>query len=145
MNSFQLPVMATPTRAALGVPTARRRIDPIDEPARRLGAKRAALQARRVAASGPTDCRRMCGVEPGTLLLVSNNDLVTFFLRSTTFGLLMERTQRQVGGMCLVQTMVFPDPESFDRWCGFEPLRFEDGLLFGKLVRQGHAALAPIR
>lgn len=145
MKSFQLPVVASPTLAALGTPAARRRIDPIDEPARRLGAKRAALQARRVAASGPTDRRRMYGVEPGTLLLVSQNNLVTFLLRSTTFGLLMERTQRQIRGVCLVQTMMFPDLESFDRWCGFEPLRFEDGLLFSKLVRQGHVALAPLR
>ncbi|WP_428299833.1 hypothetical protein [Hydrogenophaga sp.] len=66
-------------------------------------------------------------------------------LRSTTFGLLMERTQRQIHGVCLVQAMVFPDAESFDRWCGCEPLRFEDGLLFNKLVREGHAALAHIR
>lgn len=144
MNSFQLSMAATPAHADLGRLVAKRRLDPIDEPARPLGAKRAALQTRRAATSGPTARRSRCGAEPGTSLLGSHDDKVTFLLRSTTCGLLMERTQRQVDGVCLVQTMAFSDTESFDRWCGCEPLRFEDGLLFGKLVREGHAALAHI-
>lgn len=45
----------------------------------------------------------------------------------------------------LVQMMVFGDVKSFDHWCEVEPLRFEDGLLFSKLVREGHAAFADHR
>jgi hypothetical protein len=144
MNSFQLPMAATPAHAELGQRVAKRHLDPIDEPARPLGKKRAALQTQRVSTSGPTARRRRCSAEPGTSLLGSHDEKVTFLLRSTTFGLLMERTQRQHDGVCLVQTMVFPDTESFDRWCDCEPMRFEDGLLFSKLVREGHAALAHI-
>jgi len=70
---------------------------------------------------------------------------VTILLRATNYGLLMERTQHQGTGMRLVQMMVFGDVKSFDHWCAVEPLRFEDGLLFSKLVREGHAALADHR
>jgi hypothetical protein len=145
MNGFELPTATTPAHSTLERPVAKRRLDPIDKPARPLGTKRAALQRQRVTTSTRPARQRRCGTEPGISLLASHDDKVTFLLRSTTFGLLMERTQRQIHGVCLVQAMVFPDAESFDRWCGCEPLRFEDGLLFNKLVREGHAALAHIR
>jgi class 3 adenylate cyclase len=74
--------------------------------------------------------------------LTSDNAAVTLVLRRTEHGLLIERTQRQAVGVRLVQTLMFADLRSFDHWCTFEPLRFEDGLLFGKLVREGHAVLA---
>ena len=79
-------------------------------------------------------------VAAGDTFLSANTGSVTFLLRATSCGLLMERTQGQGASMQLVQTMVFGDVKSFDHWCAVEPLRFEDGLLFSKLVREGHAA-----
>lgn len=79
---------------------------------------------------------------PGDTLLATSDGAVTILLRVTNYGLLMERTLRQGAGMRLVQTMVFSDVKTFDHWCAVEPLRFEDGLLFSKLVREGHAAFA---
>lgn len=142
MNSFQPPVETPPTRAGSKRPSVRRRHDPIDEPARPLGAKRAALLAQRTLQSKPTARRKNECLLNGEVRLASNNAAVTLVLRRTTHGLLIERTQRQTVGMSLVQALVFSDRTSFDHWCAFEPLRFEDGLLFGKLVREGHAALA---
>jgi hypothetical protein len=142
MNSFQPPVATPPTRAVSKRPSVRRRLDPIDEPARPLGAKRAALLAQRTLQQTPRTRRKTECPATGEVRLASINDAVTLVLRRTTHGLLIERTQRQVVGMHLVQALVFADQNSFDHWCEFEPLRFEDGLLFGKLVREGHAALA---
>jgi hypothetical protein len=123
MNSLQPKVATPPTRALSKRSSVRRRLDPIDEPARPLGAKRAALLAQRTLQ--PTQTARRKSSCP-----------------ATGEGLLVERTQRQVVGMRLVQALMFADLKSFDHWCDFEPLRFEDGLLFGELVREGHAALA---
>lgn len=78
-------------------------------------------------------------------MLATGDGAVTILLRATNYGLLMERIQRQGAGMRLVQMMVFGDVKSFDHWCEVEPLRFEDGLLFSKLVREGHAAFADHR
>jgi hypothetical protein len=142
MNSFQPPGVTPPTRAMSKRPSVRRRLDPIDEPARPLGAKRAALLAQRTLQPTPTARRKNDCPATGEVRLASNNHAVTLVLRRTTHGLLIERTQHQVVGMRLVQALVFADQNSFDHWCEFEPLRFEDGLLFGKLVREGHAALA---
>lgn len=142
MNSFQPPVVTPPTRAVSKRPSVRRRLDPIDEPARPLGAKRAALLAQRTLQPTPTARRKKECLATGEVRLASSNHAVTLVLRRTTHGLLIERTQHQVVGMRLVQALVFADQNSFDHWCEFEPLRFEDGLLFGKLVREGHAALA---
>jgi hypothetical protein len=118
-----------------------RRLDRIDQPARSLGAKRAALQVRRLSASKkpsrPKDGPPVCGA----LTLVSQDQTVTFTLRGTALGLVMERTQRQTVGTRLVQVMVFTNPPAFERWCAFEPMRFEDALLYSHLRREGHAAL----
>jgi hypothetical protein len=142
MNSFQPPVATPPTRVVSKRSSVRRRLDPIDEPARPLGAKRAALLAQRTLQQTPRTRRKTECPATGEVRLASTNDAVTLVLRRTTHGLLIERTQRQVVGMRLVQALVFADQNSFDHWCEFESLRFEDGLLFGKLVREGHAALA---
>jgi hypothetical protein len=142
MNSLQPKVATPPTRALSKRSSVRRRLDPIDEPARPLGAKRAALLAQRTLQPTQTARRKSSCPATGEVRLTSNNDAVTLVLRRTAYGLLIERTQRQVVGMRLVQALMFADLKSFDHWCDFEPLRFEDGLLFGELVREGHAALA---
>lgn len=142
MSNLQLfPV--TPSASAVVIrPSVKRRIDPIDAPARPLGSKRLALIAKRTNAAASTSDRNAVRNAAGDTLLANHDGTVTFLLRATSYGLLMERTQRQASGMRLVQTMVFHDVKSFDCWCAVEPLRFDDGLLFSKLGREGHAAFA---
>jgi hypothetical protein len=124
-------------------PRAKRRIDRIDEPARPLGAKRAALQMRRQRTAGPSARPApKDGANPQhERTLVSKDSFVTFTLRATDLGLLIERAQGQHFGARLVQTMVFADSGSFERWCASEPMRFEDPGLYDQLRREGHDAL----
>jgi hypothetical protein len=106
-----------------------------------LGAKRAALQERRKRSTGKCHQSKSGLGESGVLTLSSSDEAVAFSLRATALGLVVERTQRQVMGTRLIQVMVFTDQPAFDRWCAFEPMRFEDGLLYSHLRREGHAAL----
>ena len=119
----------------------RRRADAIDAPARPLGAKCAALQIRRrraIAAltPGPTQCD-----DNGAISLRSATSPVRLVLRTSPVGLFVERSQSRELGYRLTQCMVFADPGTFDRWCAIEPLRFEDPMLHGQLVRHGHDVL----
>jgi hypothetical protein len=118
-----------------------RRIDRIDEPARPLGAKRAALQERRKRSAGKPHQPRNASDESGVLTLASRDETVAFTLHATALGLVVERTQHQVVGTRLIQVIVFTDQPTFDRWCAYEPMRFEDALLYSHLRREGHAAL----
>jgi hypothetical protein len=127
--------------AATGEPFSRRLIDRIDELARPLGAKRAALQERRKRSAGKPHQPKSASDESGVLTLTSRDETVAFTLHATALGLVVERTQRQVVGTRLIQVIVFTDQPAFDRWCAFEPMRFEDGLLYSQLRREGHAAL----
>jgi hypothetical protein len=124
-------------------PRAKRRIDRIDEPARPLGAKRAALQVRRQRTARPAarPTARDDANHENEQSLISKDNAVAFKLRATALGLLIERTQSQPVGARLVQTMVFADVDSFDRWCTSEPIRFEDPVLYDQLRREGHEAL----
>ncbi len=140
MSNFQTPVVMTSSPSALTRPSVKRRIDPIDGPARPLGPKRSALVFKRADSAAFAGDRNAALASKEEALLVSADGSVTLVLRATSYGLLMERTLRQGASMRLVQTMVFRDETSFDFWCAVEPLRFEDGLLFSKLVREGHAA-----
>lgn len=137
--------VAMPNPASVAEPINRRRIDRIDEPARPLGAKRAALQIRRKRPTARTSRPKVPSMETGTLTLSSQDETVAFTLRATALGLVIERTQRQLLGIRLVQVLVFTDQPAFDRWCEFEPMRFEDALLFGHLRREGHAAFTSNR
>lgn len=136
---------AAPSAAPIEVspPFNKRRIDRIDEPARPLGAKRAALQIRRQRSAHPATrpTAKDDASRAGKRTLVSKDNAVAFNLRATTLGLLIERTQSQPLGARLVQTMVFTDADSFDRWCASEPIRFEDPVLYDQLRREGHEAL----
>jgi hypothetical protein len=137
--------VATPTPSTVAEPLSRRRIDRVDEPARPLGAKRAALQIRRKRPVGTTARSKAASIESGALSLASQDESVAFTLRATALGLVIERTQRQVVGTRLVQVLVFTDQPAFDRWCEFEPMRFEDALLYTRLCREGYAALTAKR
>lgn len=125
--------------------SSRRRIDRIDEPARPLGTKRAALYVRRKHSAGQHNLSKASTGEIGVLTLATKDQTVAFSMRATSLGLLMERTQHQAVGTRLVQVMVFADQPAFDRWCAFEPLRFVDALLYSQLRREGHAALTAHR
>jgi hypothetical protein len=142
MNNLQLPEVTPSASAVVTRRSGKRRIDPIDAPARPLGSKRLALIAKRTNGAASTSDRNAVRSAGGDTLLANHDGTVTFLLRATSYGLLMERTQRQASGMRLVQTMVFQDVKSFDLWCAVDPLRFDDGLLFSKLGREGHAAFA---
>ena len=69
-----------------------RHLDDIEQPARPLGTKRQALQGRRARAAVQAIDR------------VANGISVTFDLRPTSIGLLVERTQSRALGARLVQT-----------------------------------------
>lgn len=145
VENLQTGLAMASAPSVLPRPSVKRRIDPIDAPARPLGTKRSALVAKRADSSVLNGNRNTALVGPGDTLLATADGAVIILLRATNYGLLMERTQRQGVGMRLVQMMVFGDVKSFDNWCAVEPLRFEDGLLFSKLVREGHAAFADLR
>jgi hypothetical protein len=133
--------VATPNPSTVAEPLCRRRIDRVDEPARPLGAKRAALQIRRKRPAGRTSASKAASFDAGTTTLASQDETIAFTLRATALGLVIERTQRQMVGTSLVQVLVFTEQPAFDRWCEFEPMRFEDALLYSHLRREGHAAL----
>jgi len=109
--------------------TGNRRVDALDQPARPLGEKRRALQARRAQSAA-----RAAG-------LTAAGNHVAFDLRLTPTGLLVERTQSRALGACLVQTLLFTDLWRFERWCDAEPTRFDDPVRFSQLRRDGHEAL----
>lgn len=128
-----LPEDTSPTKG-------HRRIDSIDQPARPLGNKRAALQLRRQQAK-PKITRSNTSKSGDISSLTSCDGSVTFTLQKTPQGLLVHREQMQPVGQRLVQTLIFTTLFTFDRWCSVEPMRFEDAVLYQQLLREGHAAL----
>jgi hypothetical protein len=142
MNSDQ-PLIAAAHRAdaQTRAPGAERTVLP-GGPPRPLGAKTAALHARRQqaaideAARRParrraTDCVQLAGVR-GT---------VTFLLRRTHSVLYVERGQRRPPSPSLTMAMVFHTADDFERWCDADPVRFDDPLLFCHLRQHGHELL----
>ena len=124
-------------------PNPRRQVDPVDRPARPLGAKRSALQAQRrrqAMASWRTGLTRTIAGPEGRMLTSADGTLA-FALLSTTTGLLVERRHCPANGPRTAQTMMFDDATQFDRWCESEPVRFNDPMLHGQLRREGHEAL----
>ena len=143
MSTDCQPSTVAPSASAREVssPPGKGRLDRIDEPARPLGPKRAALQLRRQRSGAPTVATKSKSTSQGTPALVSQDGSVGFVLRASLNGLLIERTLLQAIGARLVQCMVFGDPGTFDRWCESEPMRFEDPVLYDRLRREGHEAL----
>ena len=143
MSTDSQPSAVAPSATARKVssPPGKRRLDRIDEPARPLGPKRAALQLRRQRNGAPTVATKSQSTSQGTQALVSQDGSVGFVLRASLNGLLIERTLWQAIGARLVQCMVFGNPGTFDRWCESEPMRFEDPVLYDRLRRDGHEAL----
>ena len=132
---------APPAAKVASPPSGNRRLDRIDEPARPLGAKRAALQLRRLRNSVARDAAKPQASDLETLHLMSKDGSVGIVMRASLNSLLVERTQHQAQGARLVQCMAFGDQSTFDRWCESEPMRFEDAVLYDQLRREGHDAL----
>ncbi|RYE81233.1 MAG: hypothetical protein EOO80_01685 [Oxalobacteraceae bacterium] len=130
---------ATPDHASQSL---HRRVDRIDEPARPLGEKRAALHAQRqrdARMNGTAAPRATSGFHER--VLTSKHTAIAFLIDATADGLVVERTQRQTAAACVVQTLVFGDEAEFDRYCESEPLRFDDPAVYDQLRRKGHEAL----
>ena len=144
-NDCQPSAAAPPTSGDASPPAGKRRLDRIDEPARPLGAKRTALQARRLRNSVARDAARPQASGLETLSLMSKDGSVGFVMRASLNSLLVERTQHQALGARLVQCMAFGEQGTFDRWCESDPIRFEDAVLYDQLRREGHGAFGSKR
>lgn len=117
--------------------SAHRRLDHIEEPARPLGDKSAALLARRRRPSATNGASTSQSVR-----VVSSADLtLSFAMHPAARGMLVERTHCRSPGPRIVLQMLFDSPERFDRWCASEPVRFNDPMLFDQLCRHGHEVL----
>lgn len=64
--------------------------------------------------------------------------MVSFAVRRTGARLFIERTHRNRTGTMAVQCLLINGREEFERWCEFEPTRFEHPVLFVRLQRYGH-------
>lgn len=140
-RDHQPPVIVVPTSGEQLHSPGKRRLDPIDEPARPLGAKCAALQLRRQREGAVRTSSVPQPDGTAALILRSKDGLVSFAVRASPDGLLIGRTQRGANGARLLQFMFFADAGTFDRWCESDPMRFDDAVLYDQLRREGHAAL----
>ena len=140
--STQLGVYAEPALESKPHVTVRHQ-DAIDQPARRLGAKRSALQQRKHRKVIPTWHAGVTGTgsRRGAQLLASADGTLEFAIHRIATGLMIEKRLCQPSGPRTAQTLFFRDAAGFDRWCALEPLRFADPLLHGELRRQGHEYL----
>ena len=68
----------------------------------------------------------------------SDDGSVSFTLARMPGGVLVERVQFHRGTARVVQTMLFADDESFQRWCDADALRFDHPLLHMSLRRDGN-------
>ncbi|MGQ3050922.1 MAG: hypothetical protein ACT6S0_03970 [Roseateles sp.] len=130
------------TSASEPLPTTAKQLDPIDQPARPLGAKRFALQAQRhrhsVAAWRSALTRRAAG--GAGRIITSADGTLAFAVIRIAKGLMVERRHWPAAGLRVAQTMVFDDVGGFDRWCDTDPLRFGNPQLHAQLRREGHEA-----
>jgi hypothetical protein len=83
MNNLQLPEVTPSASAVVTHPSVKRRIDPIDAPARPLGSKRLALIAKRTNAAALRFGRHPVRIAAGDTLLANHDGTVTFLLRAT--------------------------------------------------------------
>lgn len=71
--------------------------------------------------------------------LRSDDGVVAFTLASSTCGVFVERVQMRPGMACVVQTTVFADDISFNRWCDADSTRFNYPVVYVNLKRNGGA------
>lgn len=143
MDSTSDSAVNEPAPSAAQPPASPRQLDPIDRPARPLGAKRFALQAQRQRHSTVawrTSLTRNTKGSQGRVITSADGTLAFAVIR-TASGLLIERRHWPAAGLRVAQTMTFDDVTDFDRWCDTEPLRFEEPQLHAQLRREAHEVL----
>ena len=133
---------SAPSVAATEASATRAAPSPTAKPARD---KRALLNKRRLAAGTLRCVARRVAASDDALLLQTGNAAVTFVLMSSPSGLLVERTQRRPLGVCVIQNLLFTDRGDFVHWCERDRLRFDEPVLFDRLLREGHARFADPR
>lgn len=78
----------------------------------------------------------------GSIVVTSDDGLVSYRLLPTRLGLCVERERRHARGRArLVQTAVFRDSACFLRWCEADTVRFDYPIVFSTIRRNGDALL----
>ena len=75
----------------------------------------------------------------GSRTLRSDDGVVVLMLRRVPAGLFVERTQLRSGGARAIQSAVFADNESFQRWCDADAARLDYPSVYVNLKRDGDA------
>jgi hypothetical protein len=84
----------------------------------------------------PIHSRSACGTT-----LRSDDGVIAFTLERTARGLFVERVQLRADTARVVQSMLFTDDKSFDRWCDTDAVRFDYPVVYINLKRNGDALL----
>jgi hypothetical protein len=71
--------------------------------------------------------------------LRSDDGVIAFTLAPNPCGVFVERVQVRPGTACVVQTTVFTDDQSFNRWCDADSTRFNYPVVYVNLKRNGGA------
>lgn len=77
--------------------------------------------------------------KPGCTTLRSEDGAIAFTLDRTPNGVVVERVSMRGEAARVVQTVLFTDGGSFDRWCDTDATRFEHPVLYVRLKHDGGA------
>jgi hypothetical protein len=69
----------------------------------------------------------------------SDDGRVSFTLAPTPSGVFVQRLQLREGTACVIQSALFSDGRSFQRWCDADSVRFDYPLVYMSLKRNGDA------
>ena len=84
-------------------------------------------------------CRPSLAQRPDSRTLRSDDGLVAFTLARTARGVFVERFLLRHDQACVMQSALFTDGQSFERWCDADVVRFHYPLVHLDLKRNGHA------
>jgi len=76
---------------------------------------------------------------PGCTTLRSEDGAVQFTLAPAARGVFVERIELRGDAARVIQTMLFTDGGSFDRWCDTDATRFDHPVLYVRLKHDGSA------
>lgn len=76
---------------------------------------------------------------PGSTTLRSDDGAIQFTLAPAAQGVLVERVELRGDAARVVQTILFADSGSFDRWCDTDATRFDHPVLYVRLKHDGSA------
>lgn len=74
-----------------------------------------------------------------TTLLRSDDGAIEFKMARIGDGVFVERVQVRTGAALVVQSALFLDDSSFNRWCDADAVRFNYPLIYVNLKRKGDA------